>query len=239
MAAGLKRLKTLWPLLLIGLLLAALLASGALKQLTLANIQAHQAELVAFVDQHRLLAGLIQVLLATLLMATAVPGTSLVNLAAGFLFGALLATFQGVLGTVLGSYLLFWAVQQAIGARLADKGRALGEKLRDAFERNPVSYALFLRLVPVFPFGLTTLALSVLRCRTRLFLGASLVGTLPSTFAICWLGSGLGERLQSPAPLSADLLRQPAIIGPLAALAALALLPIVYERFIQKRRSAR
>lgn len=235
---GLRRLKRFWPLLVILGLLALLVFSGGLQQLTLGNIQAHHAELSAYVDKHRLLAGLVQVTIALVLMATALPGTSLVSLTAGFLFGAFPATLQSVAGTVLGSWVLFWAVQHAIGERLVQQGRALGEKIRAAFEKNPVSYALFLRLVPLFPFGLTTLALAFLRCPPRLFLGASIIGCFPSTFAICWLGSGLHTQLQSPDPINAQILREPAILLPLAALALLALLPVAYERFKQARRNA-
>lgn len=230
-----KHLKRYWPLLIIAALLALLIGSGSLQVLSLERIQAHHAELSAYVAEHRLLAGAVQIAIATLLMATALPGTSLVNLAAGFLFGVWTATFQGVLGTVLGSYALYWAVQHAIGERLVQQGKALGEKLRAAFEKNPVPYAMFLRLVPAFPFGMITLALAFLRCSPRLFLGASLMGCLPSTLAICWLGSGLGAQLRGPDPIDAAILRQPAILLPLAALALLALVPVLVERFRRLR----
>jgi uncharacterized membrane protein YdjX (TVP38/TMEM64 family) len=231
----LKHLKRYWPLLIIAALLALLIGSGGLQVLSVESIQAHHAELSAYVAEHQLLAGLVQVAVSTLLMATALPGTSLVNLAAGFLFGVWVATFQGVLGTVLGSYMLFWAVQHAIGESLVEQGKALGERLRAAFEKNPVSYALFLRLVPAFPFGMITLALAFLRCSPRLFLGASLIGSVPSTFAVCWLGSGLGAQLRGPDPIDASILRQPGILLPLAALALLALVPVLVERFRRSR----
>jgi uncharacterized membrane protein YdjX (TVP38/TMEM64 family) len=227
----LKHLERFWPLLLIGALIALLVFSGALNYLSIDRLQTHQVELRAWVDANPWTAGLIQFSLATLLMATALPGTALVNLAAGFLFGAVLATGQGVAGTVLGSWLLYLAVQHAIGERLASRGRALSDRIRAAFERNPTSYALFLRLVPAFPFGMTTLALALLRCPPKLFLGASLLGCLPSTFAICWLGAGLGDQLMQPEPIDLNLLRQPTILLPLVALALLALLPVLVNRW--------
>src|SRR6185437_14290062 len=90
-------------------------------------------------------------------------------------------------------------------------------RLHHGFERHPVSYTLFLRFVPVMPFGAVTVGLAWLR------------GTMSLVFE-CSIGAGLGEALGRDGALDVGLFLHPSVLLPMGALALLALLPLAVER---------
>jgi uncharacterized membrane protein YdjX (TVP38/TMEM64 family) len=96
---------------------------------------------------------------------------------------------------------------------------------------------MFLRFVPVAPVGLVTVALAWLRCPLWLFLGASWLGGTVSLIFETSIGAGLGEALaQSHGHFGLSLLAQRAVWLPLSAIGALALLPLLAERFFSRHR---
>ncbi|MCT7061897.1 hypothetical protein, partial [Salmonella enterica] len=86
-----------------------------------------------------------------------------------------------------------------------------------------VAYTMFLRFVPVAPFGLVTVALAWLRCPLWLFLGASWLGGTVSLIFETSIGAGLGEALaQSHGHFGPGLLMQRSVWLPISAIAVLA-----------------
>ena len=85
--------------------------------------------------------------------------------------------------------------------------------------------------MPVFPFWLVNLAPAFLGVPLRTFFVATLLGIIPGTFVFASLGAGLGVIFDAGGTPDLGLLRQPQVIGPLLALAALSLVPILYRRF--------
>lgn len=237
MAGRIKRVLPLLLLLAVGIFV---LASGWLDRLRPESLVATHAQLQQQVENHRLQAGVIHVLALAFMVATAMPGALLLVLAGGLLFGAVAGTLQSLVGVCLGAIVLFMASRRAFegGARAAP---ALVERIRERYHAHPWSYTMFLRLVPVLPFGTVTLALAWLRCPLRLFLVTTLLGSLAMLSLQSMIGANLVELLARDGGWSPRNLLAPGIVLPSVALALLALTPLLVERLrrISSSRSAR
>jgi uncharacterized membrane protein YdjX (TVP38/TMEM64 family) len=222
------------PLVLLVLAGIVLFASGSLDQLTPHQLLANQASLHAQLDEHPWLSRAAFTGLLTLTVATGVPGTFIVILAGGFAFGVLDATMYSSVGLTLGSLILFLASRYAFGPG-SRQPPALVARLHHGFEQHPVSYTLFLRFIPVVPFGAVTVALAWLRCPLWLFLGASWLGGTVSLIFETSIGAGLGDAMSQSDSLGLGLFLHREVLLPLGALALLALLPLLIERVIRRR----
>jgi uncharacterized membrane protein YdjX (TVP38/TMEM64 family) len=218
--------KKLALLVLVAAALAAFFLLGGPRWLNLETLQENRERLQAFTARHyaAVLAG------ATLAYAAATalsfPGAIVLTLAAGFLFGPWVGTAVVVTGATLGAtgaflgarYLFAEAARRRMGPRL--------RRLSAGFEEDGMSYMLFLRLVPVFPFWLVNLAPAFTSLPTRTFVAATAVGIVPGSFVYCYLGARLST-LRSPS----DVYRDPRWLLALGLLAALSLLPVAWKKF--------
>lgn len=232
-----KRLRAALPLILLLLAGIVLFASGSLDRLSPQHLVTHQHELRAHIAEHPWLSRLAFIGLLTLAMSTGIPGTIVIILAGGFAFGVVDGTLCSSAGLTLGSLILYLASRYAFGAGTRPPP-PFSARLHHGFERHPVSYTLFLRFVPVMPFGAVTVGLAWLRCPLWLFLGASWLGGTVSLVFETSIGAGLGEVLDRNGTLDLGLLLHPAVLLPMGALALLALLPIVIERLTRRLRQA-
>jgi uncharacterized membrane protein YdjX (TVP38/TMEM64 family) len=232
----LKRLRAALPLILLIVAGVVLIASGTFDRFHPEHLLAHQQQLRAHIATDPWFSRIVYIGLLILATSTGIPGTIVVILAGGFAFGEVEGTIYSSIGLTLGSLILYLASRYAFGAG-SRHPPALVARLHHGFERHPVSYTLFLRLVPVAPFGLLTVALAWLRCPLWLFLGATwLGGTVMLVFETS-IGAGLGAALSRGGHLGLGLFLDPAVMLPLTALALLALLPLVVDRWRQRRQA--
>lgn len=230
-----SRLRAALPLLLLVAAGVALFASGALDQLHPEQLVAHQRQLHAEIAANPWLSRLAYIGLLTLAMSTGIPGTVIIIIAGGFAFGVVEGTAYSSIGLTLGSLVLFLASRYAFGAG-SRQPPPLAARLHHGFERHPVSYTLFLRFVPVAPFGLVTVCLAWLRCPLWLFLGATWSGGTLALLFETSIGTGLGSVLRHTDRIGIKLLLHREVLLPLAAIAALALLALLIGRLTRHRR---
>ena len=233
-----SRWRAALPLILLLLAGITLYASGSLNELTPQRLVAHQGELHAQIAAYPWLSRLAYIGLLTLTMATGIPGTIVVILAGGFAFGVVDGTLCSSAGLTLGSLILYLASRYAFGAG-SRQPPAIAARLHHGFERHPVSYALFLRFVPIVPFGAVTVALAWLRCPLWLFLAATWLGGTITLIFESLIGAGLGSVMSQSSSFGFSLFMHQEILLPLAAMALLALLPLLVERIVRRRRQAR
>lgn len=229
-----KRLRAALPLVLLIVTGAVLFSSGALDRLHPGHLLAHQALWQADILAHPWLTRLAYIGLLTVVVSTGIPGSLIMNLAGGFLFGAVQATLLSSVGQVLGSLLLFLASRYAFGAGRRE-APVLVEKLRHGFAAHPANYTLFLRFAPIFPFGAVTVALAWLRCPLWLFVGATALGGGIILVFESAIGAGLGHAMRLHHGFGLSLLFEPHLLWPLAALAVLSLVPLAFHRHRQNR----
>jgi len=223
------------PLLLLVIAGVLLFTSGALDRLNPEQLVAHQRELHTQIADNPWLARLAFIGLLTLAMSTGIPGTIIIIFAGGFAFGVVEGTTYSSIGLTLGSLILFLASRYAFGAG-SRHPPALVAKLHHGFERHPVSYTLFLRFVPVAPFGLITVCLAWLRCPLWLFVGATWLGGTVALIFETSIGAGLGHALKESDRIGLGLFMHREVLLPLGAIALLALVPLLISHFTRRRR---
>jgi uncharacterized membrane protein YdjX (TVP38/TMEM64 family) len=229
--------RVLWqvaPLLALLALGAVLVVSGLYRELTVDNLAVHHDDLRDWVDTHPVLATMGVLGTLALIVSTGLPGGAVLVVASGFLFGVLPGTVVAVVGAAVGASVLYFAARRVF--ELGGREPALSTRIRDGFARSPVSFAFFIRLVPVFPFGAASVALAWAGCRPLLFLAATSLGNIPSSLVYTAIGAGLDRTLAEHGTVSLSLLAQPRFLLPLAALAMLALLPVLLG--LRRRRQA-
>lgn len=232
-----NRLRAALPLLLLIAAGIVLLTSGVFDRFHPEQLVAHQRQVREHINASPWLSRLLYIGLLTLATCTGIPVTILLILAGGFAFGIVEGTVYSSIGLTLGSLILFLASRYAFGAG-SKHPPAIAEKLHHGFERHPVSYTLFLRLVPVAPFGLLTVTLAWLRCPLWLFLGATWLGGTVMLLFETSVGAGLGHALSHGKQLGVDLILDPGVIGPLGVLALLSLVPLLFDRVRALRHAA-
>jgi uncharacterized membrane protein YdjX (TVP38/TMEM64 family) len=225
----LNRLRAALPLLLLIAAGIVLLSSGVFDRIHPEQLVAHQQEFRQHIHDNPWLSRMVYIGLLTLATCTGIPVTIVLILAGGFAFGLVEGTTYSSIGLTLGSLILFLASRYAFGAG-SKHPPAIAEKLHHGFERHPVVYTLFLRLIPVAPFGLITVALAWLRCSLWLFLGATWFGGTVMLAFETSIGAGLGQALSHGQQLGLGLIFDPAVIAPLGVLALLSLVPLALER---------
>lgn len=224
-----RRLRAALPLLLLVAIGAALWATGALDRFRPEQLVAEQHQWHQAIIAHPLLAWCVYVGLVTLVIATGVPASWLVILAGGMLFGIWYATLMTGIGETLGSLLLYFAARHAFGSGERPPPK-MADRVRRGYLQHPVSYTLFLRLVPVLPFGGVTVALAWLRCPIWLFTAATFVGGCVMAVFETAIGAGLARSIAHGEPLGPHLFLHPRVLVPIVALALLALIPILIQR---------
>lgn len=236
-AASRLSLRRLLPLIVLAAGLAAFFALGLHKYLTLDTLRDNRQALAGWVADNWLLAALAYVGAYIAIVAFSLPAALVATLTGGFLFGTVFGGLLTVVGATIGATLLFLAARTALGDMLRAKAGPKLRKLEEGFGENAFSYMLVLRLVPLFPFFLVNLAPAFLGVPLRTYVVATFLGILPGTFVYASLGNGLGAIFEAGRDPDLGLIFQPQVIGPILALALLALVPVVYRRFSGKGRT--
>jgi len=215
------------PLLVLAGLGALLVFSGVYKELNLENLAHRHQTLSLWAAQHPWLAALGLMTAIALIISTGLPGGVVLVVAGGIILGAVKGALLAATGDTIGALVLYFAAKRFFMGGSA-KPPALVQRIRAGFEQAPASFAFFIRLVPVFPYGATSVALAWLGCPLRLFVFTSWVGVLPSSFIYAAIGAGFGDALDRQEPISLGIILEPRFLLRLLGLAALALLTALF-----------
>ena len=201
------------------------LALIAREGLLPAELLVHQHHLLQnLVGNAPLLSALAFVFFYAMVIALAIPGGTVLSLAAGYLFGPLAGMALALAGATLGAMITLLTIRLMGAERLLHR---LGERffrIQKLFLAEPVRNLLLLRLIPLFPFFAVNITVAILGVRTRLFLWTTVVGILPSTAAFTFIGSELGTQLEEGHLPGAEILLNPMIVWPTLLLVSLLLL---------------
>lgn len=179
------------PLVVLAGLIALIFGMGWHKQLTLENIAANRDNLQSIIAEHKALSILGYIAFYAAAVATSLPGALFLTLSGGLLFGWLVGGLAAVTGATIGATIVFLIAKTAFGEQLAAKAGPSLAKLQHGFKENALSYLLFLRLVPAFPFFLVNLAPALLGVPLTTYLVGTFFGIIPGTFAYASAGAGL------------------------------------------------
>ena len=141
------------PLLILLAGLALVFGFGLDRYFSIEVLRENHADLQAFVDRHPVYAPILFCLVYATSTALSVPGGALLTVVGGFLFGTVFGTIFSVTGATIGATLLFFAARTAFADLLRARAGSGIERMRARFRENALSYMLFLRLIPAFPFS--------------------------------------------------------------------------------------
>lgn len=172
-------------------------AMGWHRYLTFKTIGLNYEALKSFIDTNLAAALALYVAAYVAVVALSLPGALIMTLAGGLLFGWQIGAPATILGATIGATVLFLIARSSFGEFLAERAGPAIASLRAGFRENALSYMLFLRLVPVFPFVVVNLAAAVLGVPLGTYVLGTVLGIIPGTAAYSVAGAGLGSVIQA------------------------------------------
>lgn len=189
--------KRLLPLAVLAAVAALVISQGWHKFLTLEHIAAHRDLLKGYIAGNYLLTLLAYMAIYIVAIALSLPGGVFLTLTGGFLFGWIVGGCATVAAATIGATIIFLIAKTSFGEPLAARAGPWLGKLRDGFQEDAMSYLLFLRLVPIFPFWLVNLAPALLGVRLPTYVAGTFAGIIPGTLAFSFAGVGLDSVIEA------------------------------------------
>jgi uncharacterized membrane protein YdjX (TVP38/TMEM64 family) len=159
-----------------------------------------------------------------LMVSLSLPGATILTLSAGAIFGSVLGMLLVNIGATLGATTAFLSARfifrDWVEGKFSDKLMAIN----NGISSNAVSYMLFLRLVPLFPFFLINLVLGLTQVRLSIYFFVTMIGIMPGSFIYANAGSNLAS-INSISDIGS-----PEVFGALVLLGVFSLIPVLYRR---------
>lgn len=199
--------------------------SGLGDYFTFEYMKDHSNSLKEYLDSHfiQFTLGFIGIYLIS--AALSLPWATLLTMLSGFLYGTIKGVIIVNIGATFGSLLAFWAARYIFREGLKSKYGDKLEKIDNEIQKNGISYMLFLRLIPVFPFFLINLAAGLTDIPARKFALTTMIGIIPGSAVYAFAGQSLNSIE------SASEILTPEIIMAFVLLGLFALVPTLYQKF--------
>jgi uncharacterized membrane protein YdjX (TVP38/TMEM64 family) len=190
-STALGTLSRFGPVVVIAIIMAVVLAMGWHREITLENIVIARDRFHGVLAQHPFFSVIAYIAVYICMAALSLPGGVVLTATGGLLFGWLVGGLAAVIGATIGATAVFLIARTALGESLTARGAPWLSKLREGFSEEALSYLLFLRLVPAFPFWFVNIAPAILGVPLRTYVVATFLGIIPATFAFASAGAGL------------------------------------------------
>jgi len=190
--------------------------------------------LLAWRDANFITASLGFILVYVAIVAFSLPGAAIISLTGGFLFGLFPGALYNITSATIGAVIIFQAARFGLGdylSRRMDNAGGMVGKIKAGLNENEISFLLIMRLVPAFPFFVANLVPALVGTKLRTFIWTTFVGIIPGGFVYTWVGTGLGEVFARGEGPDLGIIFEPKILGPILALCALSLLPVILKTF--------
>ena len=204
------------------------------QYLSLEALRTHRETLVDWVARNGAVAWLVFMLTYAVATLFSLPGGALLTIVGGFLFGPLLGTGLTVVGATLGAIGLFLSARYVFHDYLLRKVGPALKRMEAGFNENALSYMLFLRLVPAFPFFIVNLVPAFLGVKLGVYALSTFLGIIPGTLVYALVGDGVGAVLDAGGDLNLGIIFEPRFLAPILGLSALSLIPVIYKKLRRK-----
>ena len=152
---------------------------------------------------------------------------------AGFYFGFYEGLIISIIGETLGAIIVFLYGRYIFKEYFL---RILGErfsKFKNGFNKNAISYLMFIRVIGGTPFGVQNLLPAILDMKLRDYFIATIFGVIPWAYILVSLGNGLSNIVEAE-QFDTSMLLKVEYVMPLIVIAFIVILPVVYK-LIKKR----
>ena len=217
------------PLLLVLLVLWGVFYFDLYHYTTFATIKQYQATWFEWLRLHYVLSVLLFMLCYMVVVVLMIPAAAMLTMLGGYLFGFFYGAIYVLVAATMGSCCSFLMVQYALGSWLAEKHGTWVVRMQHGFQKNALSYLLFLRLVPLIPFPVVNVVPGILNIKKSTFFIGTFFGMMPGVCVYVMLGHGLGDAFTQGQAPDLSLALSPTIFFPLLALGLLSLLPLLYK----------
>lgn len=176
-----------------------------------------------FIQQYE---GYVEILFITIytgLTVIGIPGTVL-TIVGGCLFGIWYGTIISVISATSGALFAFWTARylfRDLAQRKLNQSKRL-TKFQTAVLKQPFSYVLTTRLIPISPYNLVNYLFGLTSINWFDYTLATFIGVIPGSFAYSWIGKS-GEMVMTGGDRLSFFLA-------LTFLALLSLIPLLYHR---------
>lgn len=215
------------PILLIVVLLVAFFVLGGQSYLTLEALQSYHEHLLAFRDQHPLLAPAIFVAVYAVSQTLSIPGALFLTLLGGAVFGLWLGTPLVLMGASLGATGSMMISRYVLSNWLRRRYTRAFRRLDEGLRREGTVYLFSVRLMPVFPFLLTNLLVGLTAISVWRNLWITFLGMTPGTILYVHAGTQLAELR------SVSEIWSPGLVG---SIMLIALLPLIVRAIVVRLR---
>lgn len=251
-------MKRYLPLFAVLAVMALIFAMGWHQHLSFKTIGLNYQALQDFIGNNLVLALLIYMAIYIAAVALSLPGGLVLTVSGGLLFGWQLGAPAAVVAATIGASLIFLIVKSSFGQTLAERAGPWVSKLQEGFKENALSYLLFLRLVPAFPFFIVNIVPALLGVPLATYILGTGLGIIPATTAFSVLGAGLGSAVEAqnkayfacvadnpgnsdaacPYTIDTGALVTFELLAAFALLGVVALIPVAYKRWSRRNATA-
>lgn len=200
------------------------------QYVTLTALEENRQLLADWVDANGLLAFIAYMVVYAAVTAFSIPGGAVMTIAGGFLFGPWLGGALTVVGATIGAAIVFLAARYAFADLLRERAGSAIKKMEAGFQENALSYMLFLRFIPVFPFFIVNLVPAFLGVGLGTFVIGTFVGIIPGSLVFASLGDGFSAIVEKGGDINLGIIFEPRFLLPIVGLAVLSLIPIIYKK---------
>ncbi len=206
--------------------------------LSFETLRDNREQLLSFRDQNYLFSVIIFMAVYISIVAFSLPGAAVASLTGGFLFAVFPGALINISAATIGSSIIFMGARYGLGEQLSrkmDASEGAVKTFKEGLRENELSYLFLMRLVPAVPFFAANLIPALVGVSLQRFVFTTFFGIIPGGVVYTWIGAGLGEVFARGETPDLGLIFAPYILGPILALSALALLPIVIKKLKNKK----
>ena len=221
----------------IGIITAFLLAIiiyviGKYNPISMEFIITQHGYISGFIEDNYYLSIIICILIIALSISLMGPITP-VCILSGFYFGLASGLIICIIGEVIGALIVFLYGRYFFKNYLLNKLGTKFNSFKDGFNRNAISYLLFIRVIGGVPFGVQNLLPAIFDMKFRDYFIATIFGVVPWAYILSSIGNGIGDIVEAR-EFDSSMLFNLNYFLPILFIGLIVLSPIVYK-FIKKR----
>ena len=152
---------------------------------------------------------------------------------AGFYFGIYIGLIIAIIGEVIGAMVVFVYARYFFKEYILRQFGSRFDKFKEGFNRNAISYLLFIRVIGGVPFGIQNLLPAVLDMKLRDYFIATIFGVIPWAYILVSIGNGVQDIVNTQSFSSEDLLKVEYLL-PVLLISLIVIIPVIYK-FIKRR----
>ena len=170
-----------------------------------------------------------------LIIAFCLPGTIILDIVAGFLFGNIGGVILVVFSYSMGSICNFFVVRYFLKSLLKNRFTKFRSLIHGRGKYGLMLNLISLRLIAIIPFWIVNIVAAICNVRFSTFFISTFIGIIPTAIVYVALGSGMYHvTTTSHAPIL-ELLLNPKILVPLLFMAILLVLPNFFMKTQSKK----